>query len=253
VIYFQGDKYRPTHPPKRIISLVPSQTELLYYLGIEPIAQTIFCIHPTPFFKKATKIGGTKKLQLDKIKAFKPDLIIGNKEENEKDQIEDLASHFPVWLSDIYTLTDSFEMIKEIGQITGKQSEALQLARTLAEGFDTLKNTVKFERCVYLIWREPYMAAGSGTFIDSVLQHLGYTNALSAQNRYPKLTQDELIALQPDVVLLSSEPYPFASKHMEELQLLLPNAKIQLVNGELFSWYGPRLLKTIAHFSSLNN
>ena len=110
-------------PPKRIVSLVPSQTELLYDLGLQDniVGQTLFCIHPADKHKTKTIIGGTKKLKLELILALQPDLIIGNKEENEQQQIEYLMQNATVWMSDIYTLSDSLEMIKSIGEIVNKK------------------------------------------------------------------------------------------------------------------------------------
>lgn len=245
MLYFQGSKPHFKKTPRRIISIVPSQTELLYYLGIKPIAQTLFCVHPKSAFKASTKIGGTKKLNISKILALKPDLIIGNKEENEKQQIEELAKHIPVWLSDIYSLNDSFTMIEEIGELIGCKEKAYQLAAELRVGFTNLNQAETTKSCIYLIWREPFMAAGTNTFIHEILKTAGYKNVLPKETRYPEITEKELKELNPSTVLLSSEPYPFKQKHIHELQSILPNAIIQLVDGELFSWYGPRLLKTL--------
>lgn len=237
--------------PERIVSLVPSQTELLYDLGLgERVAgQTIFCIHPRDKFKQAHKIGGTKKLRLDAIRKLQPDLIIGNKEENEKAQIEALSREFPVWMSDISCLPDALHMIRELGFLTGTEGRAEQIAARIESGFSALPER-KLERVLYLIWREPWMAAGKHTFIDDMIQAAGYENALP-RSRYPELDPDAICQLRPDRIWLSSEPYPFAEIHIEELQEMLPEARIQLVDGELFSWYGSRLLKSPAYFASL--
>lgn len=235
--------------PTRIISLVPSQTELLYYLGIKPLAQTIFCVHPYPEFKAANKIGGTKKLDIAKIIRLNPDLIIGNKEENAKEDIEELRRHFPVWLSDIYTLADAYKMINQIGTLVDKDNDAQLLVRQIEASFNSLDTKSK-QTVLYLIWKNPYMAAGRNTFINSVLEKAGYINILNAAgSRYPEIGIDEILALNPQSILLSSEPFPFKEKHIAELQNLLPTSNIHLVNGELYSWYGPRLLKTAAHLS----
>ena len=244
MIHYQGDGFKPLEKPVNFISLVPSQTELLYYLGVPPIAQTLFCVHPKNRFKSSTKIGGTKKINLAKILALKPDLVIGNKEENDQTQIEELATHFPVWLSDIYTLADAFEMINEIGKLVGKEAKANELATTLQQEFYRPYGNNTIKSCLYLIWREPYMAAGQNTFINAILQALGYSNVMPKNSRYPEINKEQLLELNPETILLSSEPYPFRQKHISELQAILPNAKIKLVDGELFSWYGPRLLET---------
>src|SRR5690606_23292409 len=124
--------------PERIISLVPSQTELLVDLGLAEriVGVTKFCIHPFGFKQKKTIIGGTKNFDFDKIDALKPDLIIGNKEENYKEGIERLIKNFPVWMSDIYDLQDTLQMMQSIGEITGKKNQAQELARAIATGFE---------------------------------------------------------------------------------------------------------------------
>jgi ABC-type Fe3+-hydroxamate transport system substrate-binding protein len=246
-----GRQLRIPQHPRRIVSLVPSQTELLYDLGLANriAGQTIFCIHPRDQFKQANKIGGTKKLRLDAIRKLQPDLIIGNKEENEEGQIEVLSQDFPVWMSDIFNLGDALHMIRALGQICGVAEKAATLANTIETSFQLLPEQ-RNERVLYLIWREPWMAAGKQTFIDDMIRAAGYSNVLSAP-RYPELHAEDMRELQPDRIWLSSEPYPFTEKHIAELQALLPAARIQLVDGELFSWYGSRLAKSPAYFASL--
>ncbi|PCJ67132.1 MAG: cobalamin-binding protein [Bacteroidetes bacterium] len=246
-----GHKITLTVTPTRIISLVPSQTELLYYLDILPIGQTIFCVHPSDKYAKSTKIGGTKKLQLDKIKRLNPDLIIGNKEENQKEQIEELRKTCNVWLSDIHTISDSNNMISSIGDLVNRQDTAQKLINQISIGFKNVLQSNTTISVLYLIWRKPYMAAGRDTFIQDVLHHCGYLNSIEQEDsRYPELTNEQIATLNPMEVLLSSEPYPFKDEHMQELQKTLPEAKISLVDGELFSWYGPRLLKTIRYLNA---
>ncbi len=240
-----GHKITLNRQAVRIVSVVPSQTELLYYLGIEPIGQTVFCIHPSDKFDNARKIGGTKKLQLSKIEKLNPDLILGNKEENDKEQINKLRQRFPVWLSDIKTIDDALQMILSIGELIGKSDQALQLKNEIEDGFGSF-NLQKKRTVLYLIWKDPYMAAGKNTYINSVIEAAGYINALTPDElRYPSISDAEIRELNPDEIWLSSEPYPFKDKHITELQQSTPNAAIKLVNGELFSWYGPRMLETV--------
>ena len=240
-----GHKITLNRQAIRIVSVVPSQTELLYYLGIEPIGQTIFCIHPSDKFDDAHKIGGTKKLQLSKIEKLNPDLILGNKEENDKEQINKLRQRFPVWLSDIKTIDDALQMILSIGELIGKSDQALQLKKEIEDGFGSF-NLQKNRTVLYLIWKDPYMAAGKNTYINSVIEAAGYSNALTPDElRYPSISDAEIRELNPDEIWLSSEPYPFKDKHITELKQSTPNAAIKLVNGELFSWYGPRMLETV--------
>lgn len=240
--------------PQRIISVVPSQTELLYDLGLQEriVGQTIFCVHPSEKFAKATKVGGTKKLQLDKIRALQPDLIVANKEENDKSQIEELAAEFPVWISDIKNLNDAMEMIRQVGEICGASHQAWSLAGEVERKFAGMPRTFAWRRCLYLIWRNPWMAAGVDTYIHEMLRMAGYANAIEDPNsRYPELTVADIQSLSPELVLLSSEPYPFAETHIAELQKWLPNARMALVDGEMFSWYGSRLLKVPDYFNQL--
>ncbi|MFA7379610.1 MAG: cobalamin-binding protein [Bacteroidia bacterium] len=242
--------------PKRIVSLVPSQTELLYALGLdeEVVGQTLFCIHPADKHQSKPRIGGTKKLKLDKIRELQPDLIIGNKEENERSQIEELEKEFPVWMSDIQQLSDALDMIKRVGDLTGKTAEAIQISRAIHKQFQELKTSAMPLHVLYLIWRDPFMAAANDTFIGSMITAAGWENVLPHEHykRYPQLTPADISALDPDVILLSSEPYPFKEEHMQELKMICPGARLLLVDGELFSWYGNRLLHTVDYLKELN-
>jgi len=240
-------------PPKRIISVVPSQTELLFDLGLdeEIIGLTKFCIHPIEKFATRIKVGGTKKLNIDLIKDLKPDLIIGNKEENTQSDIEELAEYFPVWMSDIFSLDDAMKTIGQIGALVDREPEAGYLNHLISAGFNDLK-TLAIQnhidkKVAYLIWRKPYMAAGKNTFIDDVLLANGMTNVIK-EERYPVLILEQLKTSNCELILLSSEPYPFAEKHILEIQEAVPNAKVMLVDGEMFSWYGSRLVKAVQYF-----
>lgn len=238
--------------PKRIISVVPSQTELLFYLDLnaDVIGITKFCIHPADKFKTTTKVGGTKQLNIELIKTLKPDLIIANKEENEKAQIEELMAVCPVWISDISNLDEAIDMITRVGELVDRKTEAQVLAAAIDLQFSQLTIKSLNLRVAYFIWRHPYIVAGKQTFIDSLLQKCGLTNAFN-ETRYPQVTADMLTAAQPDVIMLSSEPYPFTKKHINEFKTLLPRTQILLVNGEVFSWYGSRLLCAPAYFKQL--
>ncbi|MGZ3867061.1 MAG: ABC transporter substrate-binding protein [Bacteroidia bacterium] len=244
-------------PPKRIISLVPSQSELLWHLGLqkEIVGVTKFCIHPDEMFRSVTRIGGTKELKFDVIKELQPDLIIANKEENEQEQIEELCKHYPVWISDINNLNDALDMILRVGEITGKKEGAQDLIEEIQQKHQTFKtqhSSFKILNVAYLIWKNPYMAAGHNTFIDFMLTECGMKNVFTYEkSRYPEVSTQMLIDKNPNVILLSSEPYPFKEKHVEELQKHLPHTKIILVDGEMFSWYGSRLLHAFDYFTQL--
>lgn len=241
------------YPPKRIVSVVPSQTELLADLGLndEVVGITKFCIHPESWFRSKERIGGTKKLDIEKIKALQPDLIIANKEENEQEQIEELAKHFPVWISDIHNLPQALQMIQVVGQLTGTDGKANELVDEIVNGFTQLHTATTAKRVAYFIWYSPWMSVGHDTFISNVIHTIGWKNVLADKSRYPEITLEELKAYNPELVLLSSEPFPFKEKHIAEVKAVLPDAEVKLVDGEMFSWYGSRLKEAVGYLQQL--
>jgi ABC-type Fe3+-hydroxamate transport system substrate-binding protein len=248
-------KVEVTEFPKRIISLVPSQTELLFDLGVGDniIGITKYCIHPREKIKKIKKVGGTKDFDIDKIIALKPDLIIANKEENYKEGIEQLERYFPVWISDINDLNSSLEMILEVGKLVGKKNEAKSLTDKLNIDFKELETTSsQTYKTLYFIWKDPFMIAGKDTFINDILEKINLENS-TIENRYPIIDEEKIKELNPQVILLSSEPYPFKEKHIQQFAQLLPNAYIKVIDGELFSWYGSRLKYTVDYIKQLKN
>ncbi len=249
-----GRKVEIPLKPKRIVSLVPSQTEFLSALGLEAevVGITKFCMLPESWYLGKERIGGTKNLRIDLIRNLKPDLIIANKEENKLEQIEMLEDRFPVWASDVVDLPSAIAMMQQIGEITGKSAEAESITTAILAGFEDLPRLIAGKTVLYLIWQQPWMAAGKDTFIDDVLQRFGLINLATAYNqRYPVIPTEKLGEMQPDYVLLSSEPFPFADKHLEDLQLKLVGSKIMLVDGKAFSWYGSRLIESPAYFKKL--
>lgn len=240
-------------PVKRIVSVVPSQTELLYYLGLEEetIGITKFCIHPEEWFRNKIRVGGTKSIDIQKIIDLQPDCIIANKEENIKEQVEELAVHFPVWVTDVNDLETALQMITDIGRLTQKTTEAGELAAEIKKRFDQLYVPASPIPAAYLIWKDPYMTTGSGTFIHDMMQKAGFENVFANRKRYPEISVTDIKNSGCKVVLLSSEPYPFKQKHMDELLEDLLGVTIRLVDGEMFSWYGSRLLQAPAYFKEL--
>ena len=244
--------------PLRIISLVPSQTELLHYLGLEKevVGITKFCVHPAEWFKNKTRVGGTKQYHFDRIEALHPNLIIANKEENDKDQILELAQKYPVWVSDVKNLVDACQMIESVGAITRTGEQAGKLAEKIKTNFSQLNLVAAGRprlRVLYLIWQKPYMTVGGDTFINDMIERAGWKNCYADQNRYPVVTETELKKLKPDLILLSSEPFPFKEKHITTIASLCPTAVIKLVDGEYFSWYGSRLLQTSEYLRNLGS
>ncbi len=254
-----GNKLLINFPPCRIVSLVPSQTEFLFDIGMndEIVGVTRFCIHPSDKVRKREQIGGTKKFDIEKIRSLNPDLIIGNKEENYEEGITELSKHFPVWMSDVFTIRDSLDMMTELGRIVNRKGEAENLVNKIENGFASnpgkLKNGKKGRSCAYFIWRKPYMVAAGNTFIDNMLQMFGMKNVFSGLDRYPEIEPQLLVELDPDYIFLSSEPYAFGEKHFNEFKAFAPKAKVILVDGEMFSWYGSRLKMAPAYFADLNS
>jgi ABC-type Fe3+-hydroxamate transport system substrate-binding protein len=250
-------------PPARIVSLVPSQTEMLHALGLEKEVAGItkFCIHPSNWFHSKTRIGGTKDIRADRIRVLQPDLILANKEENDQGQIEELSRHYPVWISDIHTLQDALQMILSVGELTGKHPEARLLSEEISRRFDTLRlpestapatNPPRLKlRTAYFIWRKPWMVAGGDTFIHDMMDRCGFHNLFGNRDRYPSIELTSPALENCECILLSSEPYPFRERHIAEIRAEIPHARIRLVDGEMFSWYGSRLLLAPAYFQQL--
>ena len=239
--------------PQRIISLVPSQTELLFHLGLDERVPGItkFCVHPEAWFRTKTRIGGTKTVKFDVIERLQPDLILANKEENNKEQVEELARKYPVWTSQVHNLDSALDMIATIGQVTGTAEKAQSIITQINAGFSSLQpQSTNFATC-YFIWRNPYMTIGNDTFIHDMLRRCGLHNIFGDVTRYPQVTIETLRNKNCRLLLLSSEPYPFKENHIAELQEQLPGTKILLVDGEMFSWYGSRLKKAIPYLQTL--
>lgn len=235
--------------PLRIVSTVPSQTELLSGLGLDAqvIGITAYCVHPSHYLKEKTVIGGTKDLQIKKIKSLQPDLIIGNKEENIKEQIEDLARDIPVWLSDINSVDDALAMIEAVGEICQAENKAGEIVDSIRTKRELLTHLPK-RKALYFIWKDPYMVAGPDTFISHMMAEAGYENiAPVSEQRYPSLSLSEVKALHADVILLSSEPYAFNSG--DTLDFWNGSNDVRIVDGELFSWYGNRMIKAFERFA----
>jgi len=270
--------------PQRILSLVPSQTELLYDLGLEDklVGITRFCVHPEKALAEKRVVGGTKKVVNKRIIELQPDLIICNKEENTKEIVDFCSSVCPTYVSDISTLEESLEMIEQIGNLTGTTQQAEQLKQDIETSFDGLSNSNSSSgsklKALYLIWKDPYMSVGGDTFIHDMMEKAGFENVMKDKKRYPQLTLQEIAILQPDVVLLSSEPYNFKNSDGDAIRSAFkerndPEVPAErppagragsrrmkagktpplciLTNGELFSWYGSRVQQAPAYFQQL--
>lgn len=232
----------------KVVSLVPSITEALFDLGLtenEVIGRTKFCIHPENKVKNVPVIGGTKNISFDKIRALQPDLILANKEENTKEQVEALMNDFKVIVTNVETIEDNYYLLKTLGNLFNKEERAQQFNLKIYEVVEQAKldSTVK---AAYLIWKNPYMTIGSDTFIHRILSEIGFENIFKNRTRYPEIQMEDLA--EADVIMLSSEPFPFKEKHIEEMKAFYPDKKIMIVDGEAFSWYGTHIAKCGDYF-----
>jgi iron complex transport system substrate-binding protein len=245
--------------PKRIVSLVPSQTELLFDLGLEDsvIGITKFCVHPFHFKSIKKVVGGTKKVHFEKIRLLQPDIIIANKEENTPEIVAELSKICPVWVTDIVTLQDNETMITDFGTLFNTRTEAQKWVDKInyaVRDFKQFTKDIPFKKVAYFIWANPYMVAGNRTFINEMLRLNNFQNIYEdKEGRYPEVELKKIrFEGDPDLVLLSSEPFPFADEHAFELGRFTHHAKTVFVDGEYFSWYGSRLVKAIAYFKKMH-
>lgn len=244
--------------PQRIVSLVPSQTELLFDLGLETevVGLTKFCVHPEEKFRSLPRVGGTKDVKHEVVADLRPDLIIANKEENTEEDVAQLMQHYPVWVSDVRSADDGFRLVSDIGALTNTAERAAIIREELEHSWNEVKGIGADRTVVYLIWNNPLMVAGADTFIHAVLDWCGLRNlAITLEGRYPEVGHEWLYRARPDMLLLSSEPFPFKEKHRKELAQLWVDEEgsmpaIALADGELFSWYGSRLLHSPEYFKA---
>lgn len=239
------------HSPVRLVSLVPSTTETLFALGRgdDLVGYTRFCVHPQDKVTSEKWIGGTKNPKVDKIIALAPDMVLANREENRREDIEALeGAGIPVWVAEPRTVAEAIDDIRKVGIVVGRSDEGHHLAEDLQGIMSTDRNGTSPQTVAYLIWRDPYMVAGEETFITNMLAQGGFRNPFVG--RYPEVTLNDLHTV--DRIFLASEPFPFAEKHRDELIALgIPAAKIQLVDGELLSWHGVRLREGLPYVRRL--
>lgn len=243
--------------PKRIVSLVPSQTELLVDLGLEEliIGITKFCVHPGYLRTSKTIVGGTKKVNLQKIVDLQPDIVLCNKEENTEAIIESLVDIAPIHISDIYHLQDCYELIQMYGDIFKVKSKASWVIASIESERNQFRKKLKQKTkpvVAYFIWKNPWMIAASHTFISCMIVEAGFVNGFKNDNRYPEIELNQNTFKEIDRIFLSSEPFPFKPEHIDELKIQFPDISIEIVDGELFSWYGSRLKKSFKYFDTLH-
>ena len=244
--------------PRRIISLVPSQSEFLWDIGVREgrlVGITKFCIHPDVMFRKINRVGGTKNISIEKIDRLQPDFILANKEENEMSAVLELKKKYPVWVSDIKNVSDAYQMMLEVGMLCGLQIEAeiiIQRINQVRKDFLLSQPIHPVSLSVaYFIWKKPLMVAGGNTYIDALLREAGFQNIFHDYERYPEVTIEIIEKMKPHLIFLSSEPYPFSNDDVVSMQHRFPFAQVKIVDGEMFSWYGSRLEHAYEYFKKL--
>jgi len=237
---------------------VPSQTELLVYLGLEEaiVGVTKFCVHPKNLRKEKPIVGGTKTVNFQKIKALQPDIILCNKEENTKEIVETLEQEYTVHVSNIFSIKDSIGLIQQYGKIFDKEEKAIALTESIMSEQDSFEKYIHGKpkkKVVYFIWKDPWITVGKNTFIDHMLTINNFENVFSNKTRYPEIANQAISRLgKDDLILLSSEPFPFTEKHIDEIRKINAHSEIKLVDGAYFSWYGSRLLDAFSYFRTLH-
>lgn len=241
----------------RVVSLCPSLTETVADLGASSalVGCTKFCVHPAELVEWLPKVGGTKDPRIERILELRPDLVLLNEEENRREDAEALAAagvechvSFPKRVEHVPPL------IEDLGRRLGVPERGSELAAELRTEIDVPISGGTAPRVVYLIWRKPWMSVNGNTFISNLLAAGGMRNALDAcEERYPNLQAEDLLALAPDRVLLSSEPFPFADKHRDELVEATgwDAERFEFVDGERLSWHGTRCLAGLRYAREL--
>ena len=233
----------------RLVSLCPSLTELVFALGRGDwlVGRTKFCVQPHDLVEAVEKVGGTKNPKIARIVELNPDLVLMNEEENRREDADALrAAGLRCHTSMPRNTQESMATVRSVGAALGEAARADAIAHDIQSRRDRVMTETAGTPHIsfaYLIWRAPYMTVSGDTYISALLADVGGTNAFASRgDRYAVVTPDELRDAAPDVVLLPSEPFPFAARHLEELveHTGLPRERFLLVDGELLSWHGPR-------------
>lgn len=242
-------------PHARIVSLVPSITELLCDLGLAPqlAGRTGFCIHPTDVVREIPKIGGTKDVNLDKIRKLAPTHVVVNIDENEKPTVDRLAEFVPnIVVTHPGKPEDNLALAKLMGGIFCATDKADAWCATFEAELAALRAAPKGppQRVLYCIWQDPWMTVSQDTYIAAMLAELGWTVPTLGDARYPRFDWTPELLAQVDLVLLSSEPYRFTEAHVDALERQI-GKPVALVDGEMMSWYGSRALHGVRYLETL--
>lgn len=233
----------------RLVSLCPSLTELVFDLGCgrDLVGRTKFCVHPAGRVERVESVGGTKNPKIARIIELAPDWVLLNEEENRREDAEALAAAgMRCHVSFPRDVEETAQTVREIGAVLDRPEAAERIATDIERRAARVRESARHApvmRYAYLIWRIPWMVAGGDTFVTAMLGLPGGVNVFAEHpERYPTVTPEELAAAEPEVVLLSSEPFPFKETHADELAAAagLPRERMQLVDGEYLTWHGSR-------------
>jgi len=248
---------RPDTPARRIVSLVPSLTESLFALGLgdRVVGVTDWCVHPAAAVAALPRVGGTKTPHLDAVRALRPDLVLANREENRKRDVERLeADGLPVWVTYPRTVRDGALLLRELAALGADEEAVDRVVVPVEQAVDEASRVrpLRPSRVFCPIWKGPWMSVGADTYAHDLLSLCGGENVFAerADRRYPRVSEEDIVAAAPEVVLLPDEPYRFGAPEVEALRCLdVPaarNGRIHCIDGTLVSWYGPRIAQAVA-------
>lgn len=263
-----GAEHPPAGPRARILSLVPSLTELLFALGLgsQIVGRTMYCVYPKDRVEGVPSVGGTKKVNMEKVSALKPTHAVVNIDETPKDMAGDLADRgIRVVTTHPVEVADNIPLFELLGSVFGAEARA----RTLVADFERAYRRVTSRspggptggptggpdrRVLYLIWKDPWMTVSAGTYVSSMLSLIGWrTIGGDKDRRYPEIELTHSLLADADLVLFSSEPFAFTEAHVAEFRSTHPAdaEKARLVDGQLLSWYGPRAIAGLRYVEDL--
>jgi len=236
--------------PRRIVSLVPSLTELVWHLGAgdQLVGRTRFCTEPAGAIASVEIVGGTKNPRVDRIVALAPDLVIANKEENRREDVQALrAAGIDVLLTDPNSVAEALAMVSKLGALLGFETAAAELVSATTAEFAE-RFPPKRPRVFVAVWKDPDMGLGSASYGNDLIERCGAVNVLAGRPRYPGLAPGELADLRPDLILLPDEPYPFKPGDTDAYSAIAPAI---VVDGKLLWWYGPRMPAAIRELRAI--
>ena len=255
---YAGREHPRAGPAPRIVSLVPSITELLFDLGLGPFVagRTTFCIHPRPAVESVPRVGGTKTVRIDRLRRLEPTHVIVNVDENRRSDVQAIESFTPhVIVTHPLDPADNPGLFRLIGSIFGREAAAARLAGAFAEALAAVAEAAgrrPARRVLYLIWKEPWMTVSRDTYISRTLALVNWETAAHDPGvRYPEVTLAEPLFAGIDLVLLSSEPYPFKPEHAALVRAAPGGARvpIALIDAEMISWYGSRAIPGLRYLA----